>query len=72
MMELATGKRPYHELSAMQAMFRMVQDRRPPIPSSLSPLCQSFLENCWIWDPELRPSATKLKTHPFLTTASKK
>lgn len=70
-LELATGRRPYHELSAMQVLFRMVEDRRPPIPSHLSVELQDFLQACWIWDPQERPSATDLLRHPFVLKARK-
>lgn len=70
-MELATGRRPYHELSAMQVLFRMVEDQRPPIPSSLSPELNSFLLACFVWDPEQRPSAAELMRHPFIQKARK-
>ncbi|OSX80399.1 hypothetical protein BU14_0052s0015 [Porphyra umbilicalis] len=65
-LELMTGRRPYHELSAMQTLFRMVQDRHPPIPPELSPAARDFLACCWVWDPRQRPSAAALKAHPFL------
>lgn len=68
-LELATGRRPYHELSAMQVLFRMVEDRSPPMPSHLSAECTSFLKACWVWDPEERPSAATLLKHPFILLA---
>lgn len=70
-LELATGRRPYHELSAMQVLFRMVEDRCPPVASHLSPECKNFLHACWIWDPEARPSASTLLKHPFILKARK-
>ncbi|KAK1868678.1 hypothetical protein I4F81_011162 [Pyropia yezoensis] len=68
-LELATGRRPYHELSAMQTLFRMVQDRHPPIPEDVSRECRDFLAACWVWDPRQRPSAAKLLEHPFIKLA---
>jgi serine/threonine protein kinase len=68
-MELSTGKRPYHELSAMQVLFRMVEDQCPPIPHSLSYELKDFLKACFVWDPEKRPSATQLMHHPFIQKA---
>lgn len=65
-LELATGRRPYHELSAMQVLFRMVEDRCPPIPQHLSPEARDFLKACWVWDPTSRPSANHLLQHPFI------
>ena len=70
-LELATGRRPYHELSAMQVLFRMVEDRSPPIPQHLSTEAKSFLQACWVWDPKKRPSATDLLKHPFILKARK-
>jgi hypothetical protein len=66
-MELATGKRPYHDLRPHEALFRIAQDRRPPpIPSGVSPQLRDFLLTCWVWDPEKRPLTAHLKRHPFL------
>lgn len=70
-LELATGRRPYHELSAMQVLFRMVEDRRPPIPAHLSAEAKDFLHSCWIWHPHERPSANQLLQHPFILKARK-
>ncbi|KAK4534359.1 hypothetical protein CDCA_CDCA01G0384 [Cyanidium caldarium] len=71
-LELATGKRPYHELNGMAALFRMVQDRMPPIPPGLSAVCESFLRACWVWQPQQRPSAAALLQHPFVRENAKK
>lgn len=65
-LELATGRRPYHELSAMQVLFRMVEDRCPPIPQHISPEARDFLKACWVWDPTSRPSANHLLQHAFI------
>lgn len=70
-LELATGRRPYHELSAMQVLFRMVEDRCPPIPSHISQEAKDFLKACWVFSPEERPSATDLLRHPFILKARK-
>lgn len=70
-LELATGRRPYHELSAMQVLFRMVEDRCPPIPGNLSTDAKDFLKSCWVWDPQERPSAKDLLRHPFILKARK-
>lgn len=70
-LELATGRRPYHSLSALQVLFRMVDDQCPPIANNLSPDCKSFLRECWIWDPEARPSASALLQHEFIIKTRK-
>ncbi len=36
--ELLESKPPYHALEPMQALFRIVQDDKPPIPESVSPV----------------------------------
>jgi serine/threonine protein kinase len=36
--ELLEGKPPYHALEPLQALFRVVQDDKPPIPDSASPV----------------------------------
>lgn len=66
-MELATGKRPYHQLRAHEVMFRIAQDRKaPPIPSSVSPQLRDFLLTCFIFSAEKRPLTSHLRRHPFL------
>lgn len=70
-LELATGRRPYHELSAMQVLFRMVEDQCPPIPGHISDEAKDFLKSCWVWDPKQRPSAKDLLRHPFILKARK-
>lgn len=69
--ELATGKRPYHHLRPHIAMFRMTQDRMPPIPKTTSPVLRNFLRTCWVWDPAQRPTPAHLKRHPFLANVSR-
>lgn len=71
-MELATGRRPWHELTAMSALVALSKNRRPPLPSGLSSACRSFLSACWVWDPAARATTSQLRRHPFLATAVKK
>lgn len=70
-LELATGKRPYHHLRPHIAMFRMTQDRMPPMPKKLSPKLRDFLRICWVWDPAQRPTPAHLRRHPFLASLSR-
>lgn len=37
-LELLTGAPPYFDLDPMPALFRIVQDDHPPIPSGVSPV----------------------------------
>ena len=66
--ELITGKPPYGELYPMSAMFRIVEDDHPPIPTRCSPLLADFLIACFQKDPRRRPSAEELFDHPWLQT----
>ncbi|OSX68556.1 hypothetical protein BU14_2585s0001, partial [Porphyra umbilicalis] len=66
-MELATGRRPWHELTAMSALVALSKSRTPPLPPGLSPACRNFLGTCWVRDPARRPSAAQLRRHPFLS-----
>lgn len=70
-LELATGRRPYHYLRPHVALFRMTQDRMPPIPKHLSAVLRDFLRTCWVWDPAQRPTPAHLKRHPFLASVVK-
>lgn len=67
-LELATGRRPYHNMRPHVALFRMTQDRMPPIPKKLSPVLRDFLKTCWVWDPAERPTPAHLRRHPFLAS----
>lgn len=68
--ELATGRRPYHNLKAQVAMFKIAEDRHPPIPSSVSRKLRDFLLTCWVKKPEERPTPAHLRRHPFLSNIS--
>lgn len=67
-LELATGRRPYHNLRPHVALFRMTQDRMPPIPKQLSAVLRDFLKTCWVWNPAERPTPAHLRRHPFLAS----
>eukprot|EP01132_Coremiostelium_polycephalum_P002334 gene2334-2882_t len=41
--ELVTGSPPYFHLNPMSAMFRIVQDDKPPFPRNISPDLEDFL-----------------------------
>jgi serine/threonine protein kinase len=64
--ELTTGKPPYADLLAMSAMFRIVEDECPPIPTKASPELESFLLLCFAKDAAQRPSAEELCAHDWL------
>lgn len=68
--ELLTGKPPYHNLRQMPALFAIVNDDHPPIPDGFSPQVQDFLLQCFQKDPNLRVSARKLLKHPWMLSVA--
>ncbi|XP_036205355.1 mitogen-activated protein kinase kinase kinase 6 isoform X7 [Myotis myotis] len=66
--EMATGRPPFHELGSPQAaMFQVGMYKvHPPMPSSLSAEAQAFLLRTFEPDPCLRASAQALLGDPFL------
>ncbi|XP_059111097.1 mitogen-activated protein kinase kinase kinase 6 [Peromyscus eremicus] len=66
--EMATGRPPFHELGSPQAaMFQVGMYKvHPPVPSSLSAEAQAFLLRTFEPDPRLRASAQELLGDPFL------
>lgn len=64
--ELLTGFPPYHDLSDMTALFRIVTDECPPLPNGISLECQNFLRACFTKDVKARATAQDLLRHPWL------
>ncbi|KAK3031151.1 hypothetical protein RJ639_035174, partial [Escallonia herrerae] len=64
--ELLTCVPPYYDLQPMPALFRIVQDERPPIPDSLSPAITDFLGQCFKKNASKRPDAKTLLSHPWI------
>uniref|UniRef100_G3QCU7 mitogen-activated protein kinase kinase kinase n=1 Tax=Gorilla gorilla gorilla TaxID=9595 RepID=G3QCU7_GORGO len=66
--EMATGRPPFHELGSPQAaMFQVGMYKvHPPMPSSMSAEAQAFLLRTFEPDPRLRASAQTLLGDPFL------
>ncbi|KAI0563839.1 Serine/threonine protein kinase sepA [Gracilaria domingensis] len=64
--EVLTGFPPYHELSDVTALFRIVSDDCPPLPPNLSAECQDFLKKCFNKDMLTRISARELLNHRWL------
>ena len=70
--QLLTTKPPYYEFEPMAAMFRIVTDDCPPIPTDISDFLRDFLLKCFTKDPLKRPNAKDLLLHPWITTPNKK
>lgn len=69
-LEMFAGKRPWSNLEVVAAMFKIGKSKSaPPIPEDTLPLIsldgRAFLDACFEIDPELRPTADKLLSHPF-------
>ncbi|KAK3098006.1 hypothetical protein FSP39_015240 [Pinctada imbricata] len=65
--ELSTGKRPWHELeNNAQIMFKVGMGGRPPTPEHLSEEGKDFMEHCFEFDSSLRWTASQLMDHSFV------
>ncbi|BGP31514.1 Protein kinase of the Mitotic Exit Network [Rhodotorula toruloides] len=69
--ELITGKPPYHFLDPMPALFRIVNDDCPPLPDGASAVVRDFLGQCFQKDANLRVGARKLLRHPWMVAAKR-
>ncbi|KAM0936483.1 putative mitogen-activated protein kinase kinase kinase STE-STE11 family [Dioscorea sansibarensis] len=67
--EMATGKPPWsQQFQEVAALFHIGTTKaHPPIPEHLSPEAKDFLLKCLQKEPNLRPSASDLLKHPFVT-----
>ncbi|KEH43905.1 MAP kinase kinase kinase [Medicago truncatula] len=68
--EMATGKPPWSQQypQEVSALFYIGTTRdHPPIPEHLSTEAKDFLLKCFHKEPNLRPSASDLLLHPFIT-----
>eukprot|EP00026_Physarum_polycephalum_P007946 Phypoly_transcript_08019.p1 GENE.Phypoly_transcript_08019~~Phypoly_transcript_08019.p1 ORF type:complete len:353 (+),score=40.13 Phypoly_transcript_08019:364-1422(+) len=70
--EMLTSKPPYFEMSPIAAIFRIVQDPHPPIPSNLSENMSNIIMLCFTRDTSLRPTAEQLLKHPIFSTVELK
>uniref|UniRef100_A0A5K3EVP1 mitogen-activated protein kinase kinase kinase n=2 Tax=Mesocestoides corti TaxID=53468 RepID=A0A5K3EVP1_MESCO len=65
--EMVTGKLPYHDLDAFAAFYRAgYYSAHPDIPEDLPEPCKAFIKRCFEIDPEKRASADELLTDPFI------
>lgn len=70
-LEMFAGKRPWSNLEVVAAMFKIGKSKSaPPIPEDTLPLIsqsgRDFIDACFQIDPEARPTADKLLSHPFI------
>lgn len=65
--EMVTGKRPWHEYEHnFQIMYKVGMGHKPPIPERLSPEGKDFLCHCLESEPRMRWSASQLLDHSFV------
>lgn len=65
--EMVTGKRPWHEFEHnFQIMYKVGMGHKPPIPERLSPEGKDFLSHCLESDPKIRWTASQLLDHAFV------
>ncbi|KAG8097896.1 hypothetical protein GUJ93_ZPchr0013g36683 [Zizania palustris] len=65
-LEMLTRQIPYPNVEWANAFFMIGHGKQPPIPSYLSTEAKDFISQCVKVDPEERPSASQLLSHPFV------
>ncbi|KAM4692988.1 mitogen-activated protein kinase kinase kinase 4 isoform 2-T2 [Discoglossus pictus] len=67
LIEMVTGKRPWHEYEHnFQIMYKVGMGNKPPIPDRISPEGKDFLSHCMESEPKIRWTASQLLDHPFV------
>ena len=68
MVEMLSGKPPWHELEVGAVVYRIGSAERPKyrLPDSVSEMSRQFIERCFVHDPQHRPSADQLFDDPFV------
>ncbi|XP_051507381.1 mitogen-activated protein kinase kinase kinase 4-like isoform X2 [Myxocyprinus asiaticus] len=67
LIEMVTGKRPWHEYEHnFQIMYKVGMGHKPPIPEKLSTEGKDFLTHCLENEPKRRWTASALLDHPFV------
>ncbi|XP_059373204.1 mitogen-activated protein kinase kinase kinase 4-like isoform X2 [Carassius carassius] len=67
LIEMVTGKRPWHEYEHnFQIMYKVGMGHKPPIPEKLSTEGKDFLDHCLESEPKRRWTASALLDHPFV------
>ncbi|XP_067092393.1 mitogen-activated protein kinase kinase kinase 4 isoform X2 [Osmerus mordax] len=67
LIEMVTGKRPWHEYEHnFQIMYKVGMGHKPPIPDKLSREGKDFLSHCLESEPKRRWTASMLLDHPFV------
>ncbi|KAJ1551223.1 hypothetical protein HK405_014929 [Cladochytrium tenue] len=64
LLEMLSGSPPWHKVKG-SVIYLLGTGKTPPIPDNISPLARRFLESCFSVDPERRPRADELLSHPL-------
>ncbi|KAI8369442.1 uncharacterized protein BYT42DRAFT_584491 [Radiomyces spectabilis] len=64
--EMLTGNHPWLDLNMLAALYSLGKYQAPPIPEDVSDQAKDFLSQCFIINPEDRPTAADLLVHPFV------
>ncbi|XP_039268441.2 mitogen-activated protein kinase kinase kinase 4-like [Styela clava] len=64
--EMASGKQPWHDMERFQVMFRVGSGESPAIPDMLTVEGKDFVKKCTVPDPTKRLSAEQLLGHQFV------
>ena len=67
--ELLEGSPPFKSMNPMETMFQIVNSSLE-IPKTCSEDLRNFMEGCFLRNPQNRPSAKSLLTHPFIINCS--
>ncbi|KAJ7472785.1 kinase-like protein [Mycena latifolia] len=68
-LEMCTGKRPWHDVEAVAVLFKLFHQTLRPLPPAdfvVAPGAEDFMEKCLALDPTERMTAVKLREHPYL------
>lgn len=65
--EMMTGKRPWHAIKDIPLVINKVCNLRehPPYPNEINKEARDFLDRCFLFDPNERSSANELLNHSF-------
>ncbi|KAK4522027.1 uncharacterized protein ATC70_004566 [Mucor velutinosus] len=64
--EMLTGSHPWLDLNMLAALYSLGKYQAPPIPEDVPEDARDFLSKCFTINPEDRPTAEQLLTHPFV------
>ncbi|KAI8149314.1 hypothetical protein BJV82DRAFT_587499 [Fennellomyces sp. T-0311] len=64
--EMLTGKKPWLDLNMLAALYSLGKYQAPPLPEDASEEAKDFLNQCFIINPDDRPTAAELLLHPFV------